>query len=318
MQRLPAVDADWAARVRREAARGRVLRYVVSATARTVSARLTAVPVSSPIGALQGTRNLLAFTTRRYRNEPLVDQRSGRGSRRHCGRHPERHPVPGGDNGYDGYARFREPEIVPVIFLASFLVLFAEVALIRWMGAYIRLLSFFSNFILLASFLGIGLGCLLGSIRARLFPLFPVILAALVVGVYAFRIEVSVQSSGAIYFSSGTAARVVPVESTLLLPAIFLVVVAFFAALAQRMAREMSARPPLVSYTANIVGSLAGVVGFALLSWLELPPASLVVARGARRDSAARPAGAGRTAHREIAVGDQPGAARACRSASST
>jgi spermidine synthase len=159
-----------------------------------------------------------------------------------------------------------------VIFVASFLVLFAEVALIRWMGAYIRLLSFFSNFILLASFLGIGLGCLLGNARRRLFPLFPIILAALVAGVYTFRIEVNVQSSGAIYFSSGTAARVVPVESTLLLPGIFLIVVAFFVALAQRMAREMSARPPLVSYTANIVGSLAGVVAFALLSWLELPP----------------------------------------------
>ena len=46
-------------------------------------------------------------------------------------------------------------------FLASFLVLFLEIALIRWMPAYIRLLSYFSNFILLASFLGIGLGCLL-------------------------------------------------------------------------------------------------------------------------------------------------------------
>jgi len=41
-------------------------------------------------------------------------------------------------------------------FLASFLVLFLEIALIRWMPAYIRLLSYFSNFILLASFLGIG------------------------------------------------------------------------------------------------------------------------------------------------------------------
>ena len=39
-------------------------------------------------------------------------------------------------------------------FLASFLVLFLEVALIRWMPAYIRLLAYFSNFILLASFLG--------------------------------------------------------------------------------------------------------------------------------------------------------------------
>ncbi len=161
-----------------------------------------------------------------------------------------------------------------MIFLSSFLVLFSEVALIRWMDSYIRLLSFFSNFVLLASFLGIGLGCLLGRSRRRLFPLFPLVLAAVVVGVYASRIEVSVQSPGAIYFSSGTAQRVLPIESTLLLPGIFAVVVALFVAMAQRMAREMAARPPLAAYTANLVGSLAGVVVFALLSWWELPPAA--------------------------------------------
>jgi SAM-dependent methyltransferase len=158
------------------------------------------------------------------------------------------------------------------IFLASFLVLFAEVALIRWMGANIRLLSFFSNFVLLASFLGIGLGCLLGRSRRRLFTFFPVILAAIIAGVFALRIEVTVQSPGTIYFSSGTTARVLPIESTLLLPGVFLIVVALFVALAQRMAREMSARPPLAAYTANIAGSLAGVVMFALISWLQLPP----------------------------------------------
>jgi aspartokinase/homoserine dehydrogenase 1 len=79
MTRLPEVDAEWAARTSREAARGRVLRYVVSATARRVSARLVAVPVDSPIGALQGTRNLVAFTTRRYRTEPLVISGPGAG-----------------------------------------------------------------------------------------------------------------------------------------------------------------------------------------------------------------------------------------------
>ena len=47
------------------------------------------------------------------------------------------------------------------LFLASFLVLFLEIALIRWMPAYVRLLAYFSNFILLATFLGGGLGCLL-------------------------------------------------------------------------------------------------------------------------------------------------------------
>src|SRR5262249_45466032 len=77
---------------------------------------------------------------------------------------------------------------------------------------------------------------------------------------------------GAIYFSSGTAERVLPVESTLLLPAIFLVVVALFIALAQRMAQEMSGKPPIVAYTANIAGSLAGVLVFGVLSWLQLSP----------------------------------------------
>ena len=58
-------------------------------------------------------------------------------------------------------------------FLASFLVLFLEVALIRWMPAYIRLLAYFSNFILLASFLGIGVGCLLASSAHAPVPVVP-------------------------------------------------------------------------------------------------------------------------------------------------
>jgi homoserine dehydrogenase len=79
MAKLPSVDAEWAARTKREAARGHVLRYVVTATARNVSAKLVAVPMSSPIGTLQGTRNLVAFTTRRYRTEPLVVSGPGAG-----------------------------------------------------------------------------------------------------------------------------------------------------------------------------------------------------------------------------------------------
>jgi homoserine dehydrogenase len=80
MERLPSVDDQWAARVAREAAGRRVLRYVVTATPRGVSARLAAVPASSPIGALQGTRNLVAFTTSRYRTEPLVISGPGAGA----------------------------------------------------------------------------------------------------------------------------------------------------------------------------------------------------------------------------------------------
>jgi aspartokinase/homoserine dehydrogenase 1 len=79
-RRLPAHDQEWADRVARERERGRVLRYVVTATPRSVTARLEAVPGSSPMGSLEGTRNLIAFTTRRYRREPLVVSGPGAGA----------------------------------------------------------------------------------------------------------------------------------------------------------------------------------------------------------------------------------------------
>jgi hypothetical protein len=159
------------------------------------------------------------------------------------------------------------------LFFISFLVLFLEVALIRWMPAYIRLLSYFSNFILLATFLGIGTGCLLAPIRRNLFALFPVLQLALVIAVDRLRLEVSVPSTTSIYFSSGTVQKVVPVESTMLLPLLFVAVAAPFVMVAQRMGRELAAQPPLRGYTVNLLGSLGGVVVFAFLSWLQLPPA---------------------------------------------
>ncbi len=77
--KLPAFDKEWADRAAREKRKGRVLRYVVTATPRSVSAKLAAVPASSPMGSLEGTRNLIAFTTRRYRSEALVVSGPGAG-----------------------------------------------------------------------------------------------------------------------------------------------------------------------------------------------------------------------------------------------
>ena len=159
------------------------------------------------------------------------------------------------------------------LFVSSFLVLFLETALIRWLPAYVRLLAYFSNFILLASFLGIGIGCLAAGRRRNLFTWFPLILFALIAAVDWLRLEVALPSTSTIYFSSGTAAPVVPVESTLLLPLLFAAVAALFVAVAQRMGRDLSGRPPLRAYAINLAGSLAGVAAFALVSWLELPPA---------------------------------------------
>ena len=80
LKRLPEYDGEWQTRVARAAARSRVLRYAVTATSRGVRAGLTAAPVASPLGALSGTRNLISFTTERYRREPLVVTGPGAGA----------------------------------------------------------------------------------------------------------------------------------------------------------------------------------------------------------------------------------------------
>ena len=46
------------------------------------------------------------------------------------------------------------------LFLVGFLVLFLELACIRWFAAYVVFLQFFTNVILLAAFLGMSSGCL--------------------------------------------------------------------------------------------------------------------------------------------------------------
>lgn len=139
------------------------------------------------------------------------------------------------------------------------------------MPAYVRLLAYFSNFILLAAFLGIGVGCLLSRARPLFVWFAP--LQALVIGlVAAFRLEVVVPSSTSIYFSSGTAEPVVLIESWMLLPLLFIFVAVLFVSIAQVMGRLLDELPPLRAYGVNLAGSLAGVGGFALMSWLELPP----------------------------------------------
>src|SRR5436190_10054080 len=150
------------------------------------------------------------------------------------------------------------------------------------MPAYIRLLAYFSNFILLASFLGCGLGCMLVRARRNLFALFPLLQLIVIVAVDRLRLEVSVASTTSLYFSSGTGEAIVPVESTLLLPILFVVVALLFVTVAQRMARELEAAiqdraggpagRPLRAYALNLAGSLAGVAAFALMSWLQIPP----------------------------------------------
>jgi hypothetical protein len=173
----------------------------------------------------------------------------------------------------------------------SFLSLFTELALIRWAGSNIVYLSYFSNFVLLASFLGLGLGFLLAQRRVRLFAyLLPTlgvfVLAALAGGL---SIQVPEASGDVIFFTAGQSSLAAPVG--VVLPVVFVWITAIMACVGQELARAFRVLRPLEAYRIDIAGSLAGIVAFTLLSFVGAPPViwGLVVALGALSLGSMRP-----------------------------
>ncbi len=169
-------------------------------------------------------------------------------------------------------ALVRRPELQ--LFLTSFLALYAELLAIRWMPAHVRFLSYFTNFILLASFLGLGVGIL--SARRRL-PLGPRAFAWLLLGiailVAASKFELKIGSAGVLYYGAGEGGTAPP-ENALVLPAAFLLVSLLFVSVGRPLGRLLrDVTPPLRAYGFDIAGSLAGIAAFFLLSLTEQPPA---------------------------------------------
>jgi len=156
----------------------------------------------------------------------------------------------------------------PRLALLSFLMLFVELALIRWIGSDVIYLSYFSNFVLLGSFLGIGVGFLRANARTDLFALAPAILAVLVAFVLFFPVTVNCGGGEIIFF--GCRPSGLPIW--LVLPLLFCAVTAAMAAIGQGVARAFAAFEPLEAYRLDILGSLAGIIAFTLLARLDAPP----------------------------------------------
>jgi aspartokinase/homoserine dehydrogenase 1 len=79
LERLEDLDAEWAQRLASARAKGGQLRYVASVTKNKISVGLKIVDGSSPFAGLKGTDNQVAFTTVRYKENPLVITGPGAG-----------------------------------------------------------------------------------------------------------------------------------------------------------------------------------------------------------------------------------------------
>lgn len=148
-------------------------------------------------------------------------------------------------------------------------MLFVELALIRWAGSYVVYLSYFSNFVLLGSFLGIGIGFLRARSPRSSFKWAPVVLAFLVVFLRIFSVEIDRSGTDLIYFG-GFGAKGLP--TWLMLPLIFMAVAGTLALIAEEVGRLFAAFAPLDAYRLDIAGSIAGIVAFSVLSFLRAPP----------------------------------------------
>jgi SAM-dependent methyltransferase len=159
--------------------------------------------------------------------------------------------------------------------LISFLSLYFELTLIRWIPTQVRLLAYFTNFVLIAALLGLGVGLLLAVRRMQLALYFPVALLALTTLILVLErqdIVLPIVTTGQFVWGNLRSLPATGSFGYLILVALFLLMVGVFLLLGQEVGRALRAFSPLAAYSLNISGSLLGVLGFALLNRLETPP----------------------------------------------
>ena len=157
------------------------------------------------------------------------------------------------------------------LFLTSATVLCAELLLIRWIPGKIIYVGFFNNFILMASFLGIGIGILStrGSWRPRIDPA-PLLLFLLTAVVLSGRLNVSLPSTDQVFI--GAAPPELVDVNVLVLATVIILTTLAMAALARPLGPLFRQLPPLRAYATDIAGALFGIALFALLSAFETQP----------------------------------------------
>jgi hypothetical protein len=170
------------------------------------------------------------------------------------------------------------------IFGISFVGLFLELLLIRYLAVELRFFAFFKNFVLMAAFLGLGVG--LGLARRRdLTPFFvPVTGALLLIALFANQLQLNrfflPTSSNAFlwYHPSEPWSWLNLAGFYTTSTAVVLVIVWVFVPLGQRLGRLFAELPPDVSYVWDLLGSILGVVTYTAVSFLGISPKVAVLA----------------------------------------
>jgi hypothetical protein len=172
------------------------------------------------------------------------------------------------------------------LFVLSLLGLFLEMLMIRWLSSEIRIFAYYKNFVLIACFLGFGLGCALCHRRAHpiatAVPIlfFTVLVAAPIPGMHDAMANlttlIGMTSQTQIWdiTSSSSLSYTALAVAIVAVAPVFACVVFAFVPLGQVVGAmlETAPRGPL-AYTVNVVGSLVGIVFYTVICFFYQPPA---------------------------------------------
>ncbi len=186
-------------------------------------------------------------------------------------------------NNLDFSERLNRPTLA--IFLISVLGLFLEMLLIRWIGTEVRIFAYLQNTVLVACFLGLGLGCFTCrrpiSLRQTLIPLTVLLVLMAIpfsrVALGKISEALSVLDDWVIWGSVSPAdnltSLLLVILGLFLTYCLLVLIVDMFVPIGRVLGRLMDAHPrPIWAYSVNIGGSLAGTWLFVLISFFYLPP----------------------------------------------
>lgn len=168
--------------------------------------------------------------------------------------------------------------------LISGLSLFMEMLMIRWVSSEIGVFAYLKNFVLVACFLGFGLGCYLCRRRVQLSAMIlPLLLLVVILKVPTPLMRLTLQRLPQL-FGAGAEVHVWGVPALpaswagmglaiLFIVPLFALIATGFVPLGQFVGWYLENAPHgVTAYSVNVVASLAGIAGYTLLCFLDRPP----------------------------------------------
>ena len=164
--------------------------------------------------------------------------------------------------------------------LCAMAALYWELVLIRWLGACVRIVAYYTNFVLIAAFFGLGFGALLARFPVKLHRLvFPALAVCVLAGLYFGQYGTMNPSDNSEYVwvggPNGLQTQAAPqalVPLWLLLGCVYLLSAGVFAIFGQWLGGLFKGLPPLAAYSVEILGSILGILLFAAMAFLGLNP----------------------------------------------